>query len=83
MDPQRWPREPQDEMSLSTSRGREEVFTIDCTYRAFTGVNSKSAWRAPRLQESSYTGVHSKTRYWNTMVLTMHYTNQRSGGNQW
>jgi hypothetical protein len=36
MDPQSWPAEPQD-------------YKQECTEHAFTGVNSKSAWRATRL----------------------------------
>jgi hypothetical protein len=48
----------------------------------FTGVNSKLAWRAARLQ-SSCTGVHSRTRQRSAMVLTMNYANHRSDGNLW
>jgi hypothetical protein len=40
------------------------------TEQVFTGVDSKSAWRAARLQ-SSCTGVHSRTRQRSAMVLTM------------
>jgi hypothetical protein len=47
------------------------------TEQVFTGVNSKSAWRAARLQ-SSCTGVHSRTRQRSAMVLTMNYANHRS-----
>jgi hypothetical protein len=46
---------------------------------AFTGVNSKSAWRAARLQ-SSCTGVHSRTRHRSEIALTMHYADHRSDG---
>jgi hypothetical protein len=49
------------------------------TEQVFTGVNSKSAWRATRLQ-SSCTGVHSRTRQRSAMVLTMNYANHRSDG---
>jgi hypothetical protein len=49
------------------------------TEQVFTGVNSKSAWRAARLQ-SSCTGVHSRTRQRSAMVLTMKYANDRSDG---
>jgi hypothetical protein len=49
------------------------------TEQVFTGVNSKSAWRAARLQ-SICTGVHSRTRQRSAMVLTMNYANHRSDG---
>jgi hypothetical protein len=50
------------------------------TEHAFTGVNSKSAWRAARLQ-SSCTGVHtSRTRQRSPMALTMNYADHRSDG---
>jgi hypothetical protein len=49
------------------------------TEQGFTGVNSKLAWRAARLQ-SSCTGVHSRTRQRSAMVLTMNYANHRSDG---
>jgi hypothetical protein len=49
------------------------------TEQVFTGVNSKSAWRAARLQ-SSCTGVHSRTRQRSAMVLTIDYANHRSDG---
>jgi hypothetical protein len=49
------------------------------TEQVFTGVNSKLAWRAARLQ-SSCTGVHSRTRQRSAMVLTMNYANHRSDG---
>jgi hypothetical protein len=47
--------------------------------QVFIGVNSKSAWRVPRLQ-SSCTGVHSRTRQRSAMMLTMNYANHRSDG---
>jgi hypothetical protein len=40
------------------------------TEQVFTGVNSKSARRAARLQ-SSCTGVHSRTRQRSAMEFTM------------
>jgi hypothetical protein len=48
MDPRSRPDgEPQDEMSIFTSHGREEVLTtIKSAHNEFTGVNSKSACRA-------------------------------------
>jgi hypothetical protein len=49
------------------------------TEQVFTGVNSKSAWRAARLQ-SSCTGLHSRTRQRSAMVLTMNYADHRSNG---
>jgi hypothetical protein len=49
------------------------------TEQVFTGVNSKPAWRAARLQ-SSCTGVHSRTRQRSAMVLTMNYADHRSDG---
>jgi hypothetical protein len=49
------------------------------TEQVFTGVNSKLAWRAARLQ-SSCTGVHSRTRQRSAMVLTINYANLRSDG---
>jgi hypothetical protein len=49
------------------------------TEQVFTGVSSKSAWRAARLQ-SSCTGVHSRTRQRSAQVLTMNYANHRSDG---
>jgi hypothetical protein len=49
------------------------------TEQVFTGVNSKPACRAARLQ-SSCTGVHNRTRQRSTMVLTMNYANHRSHG---
>jgi hypothetical protein len=68
MDPQSWPVEPQD-------------YKQECTEHEFTGgVNSKSAWRAARLQ-SSCTGVHSRTRHRSAMALTVYDTNHRSDGN--
>jgi hypothetical protein len=57
MDPQNRPAEPQD-------------YKQKCTDHVFTGVNSKLAWRAARLQ-SSCTGVHSRTRHRRAMTLTM------------
>ncbi len=66
---------------LSRTRGSLD-YKQGCTDYAFTGVNSKLAWRAARLQ-SSCTGVHSRTRHWSAMALTMYYANQRSDGNQW
>jgi hypothetical protein len=50
------------------------------TEQVFTGVSSKSAWRAARLQ-SNCTGVHSRTRQRSAMVLTMTYADHRSDGN--
>jgi hypothetical protein len=47
---------------------------------ASTGVNSKSAWRATRLQ-SSCTGVHSRTRHRSAMAVTVYYADHRSDGN--
>jgi hypothetical protein len=67
MDPQSRPAEPQD-------------YKQECTEHAFTGVNSKSAWRAARLQLSC-TGVHSRTRHRSAMALTMYYADHRSDGN--
>jgi hypothetical protein len=49
------------------------------TEQVFTGVNSKPAWRAARLQ-SSCTGVHRRTRQRSAMVLTMNYANHRNDG---
>jgi hypothetical protein len=49
------------------------------TEQVFTGVNSKLAWRAARLQ-SSCTGVHSRRRQRSAMVLTMNYAGHRSDG---
>jgi hypothetical protein len=51
-----------DEMSLFTSHGREEVFDYnqEFTEHAFTGVNSKSAWRAARCTDQVFTGVNGK-----------------------
>jgi hypothetical protein len=49
MDPRSRPDgEPQDEMSLFTRRSFD--YNQECTEHAFTGVNSKLAWRAARLQ---------------------------------
>jgi hypothetical protein len=50
------------------------------TEQVFTGVNSKSAWRATRLQ-SSCTGVHSRIRQMSAMALTMNNADHRSDGN--
>jgi hypothetical protein len=66
MDPRSWPVEPQD-------------YKQECTEHAFTGVKSKSARRAARLQ-SSCTGVHSRTRHRSAMALTVYYTDHRSDG---
>jgi hypothetical protein len=66
MDPRSRPAEPQD-------------YEQECTEHAFTGVNSKSAWRAARLQ-SSCIGVHRRTRQRSVMALTMYYANHRSDG---
>jgi hypothetical protein len=49
------------------------------TEQVFTGMNSKPAWRAARLQ-STCTGVHSRTRQRSAMVLTMNYADHRSDG---
>jgi hypothetical protein len=62
MDPPSRPAEPQD-------------YKLERTEHAFIGVNSKSAWRAARLQ-SSYAGVHSRTRHRNVMALTVYYQSQ-------
>jgi hypothetical protein len=66
MDPRSGPAEPQD-------------YKQECTEHAFTGVNSKPAWRAERLQ-SSCTGVHSRTRHRSAMALTVYYAYHRSNG---
>ncbi len=60
-------------------RARPQDYKQECTEHAFTGVKSKSAWRAARLQ-SSCTGVHSRTRQRSAMVLTMNYADHRSDG---
>jgi hypothetical protein len=49
------------------------------TEQVFTGVNSKLAWRATRLQ-SSCTGVHSRTRHRSAMTVTVYYADHRSDG---
>jgi hypothetical protein len=49
------------------------------TEQVFTGVNSKPAWRATRLQ-SSCTGVHSRTRHRSAMAVTVYYADHRSDG---
>jgi hypothetical protein len=66
MDPRSRPAEPQD-------------YKQECTEHAFTGANSKSAWRTARLQ-SSFTGVHSRTRHMSAMALTVYYADHRSDG---
>jgi hypothetical protein len=66
MDPRKRPAEPQD-------------YKQECTEHAFTGVNSKLAWRAARLL-SSCTGVHSRTSHRSAMALTMYYAEHRSDG---
>jgi hypothetical protein len=50
------------------------------TEQVFTGVNSKSAWRAARLQSSCTSGGRSRTRQRSAMGLTMNYANHRSDG---
>jgi hypothetical protein len=66
MDPQSRPAEPED-------------YKQECTEHAFTGVNSKPAWRGTGLQ-SSCTGVHSRKRHRSAIALTMYYANHRSDG---
>jgi hypothetical protein len=89
MDPPSWPDgEPQNEMSLFTSHGKGGSFDYnqECTEHSFTGVNSKSAWRAARCTEHAFTepqdcnqsciGVHRSA-----MALTMYHADHtRSDG---
>jgi hypothetical protein len=63
---------PKNGSSKSACRATRLGYKQECTEHAFTGVKSKSAWRAVRLQ-SSCTGVHSRTRHRSAMALTIYY----------
>jgi hypothetical protein len=55
--------EPRDEIKyfyLSWTRGSFDYNHQECTEHAFTGVNSKLAWRAVRCTKHGFTGVNSK-----------------------
>jgi hypothetical protein len=49
--------------------------------QVFTEVNSKSAWKAARLQSKSTSGVQSRTSRRSAMVITMNYANHGGDGN--
>jgi hypothetical protein len=61
MDPR---SRPNGELSfyLSWKRGSFD-YNQECMEHAFTGVNSKSAWRAIRCTEHAFTGVNQKSAW--------------------